>query len=342
MFEERYSRQVLFHGIGAAGQQRLASSRVLLVGCGALGSIMAEMLVRAGIGVLTITDRDYVDASNLQRQGLYTEADCAVGLPKAVAAVRRLSAINSSVRVVEKVVDVHAGNIESLVVGQDLILDGTDNFETRFLLNDASWKWRIPWVYGACVGSYGLCLAFVPGITPCLRCLLEHLPAPGSSPTCDTAGIIAPIVHIVAALETAEAMKILTGDIARVNRRLMTMDVWENQVATLDLSTLKGDAECSSCGKGDFEFLRPERAVRERFLCGRDAVQISANSPYPVDFKKIAARLALVGSVRYNEFLLRAKVEQFEIALFRDGRSIVRGTRDVNEASRIYSRYIGN
>jgi molybdopterin/thiamine biosynthesis adenylyltransferase len=342
MFEERYSRQIRFAGLGAAGQERLGRSRTLLVGCGALGSVMAEMLVRAGVGRLTIADRDFVEPSNLQRQSLFTESDCSEGLPKSVAAVRRLASVNSAVELSEQVVDVHAGNIEVLVREQDLILDGTDNFETRFLINDASLKWNIPWVYGACVGAYGLCLAMLPGETPCLRCLLEHLPSPGSSPTCDTAGIIGPIVHLVAALEVAEALKILTGNVSRVNRKLVTMDLWENQVSILDLTHYQKDPECIACGRRNFEFLERGQTGRGRLLCGSDAVQIAVQSAQSVDFVPIAARLAPIAEVSYNKYLLRAKVEAFEIALFRDGRGIVRGTRDVEEASRVYAKYIGN
>jgi adenylyltransferase/sulfurtransferase len=342
MSEMRYSRQILFSGIGADGQKKLARGRALLVGCGALGSVMAEILVRAGVGHLTIADRDYVDETNLQRQSLYTEADWLAGLPKAAAAARHLSEINSRVELVPEIVDVNAATIASLVPGHDLILDGTDNFETRFLVNDASVKWNVPWIYGACVGSYGMCLAVIPGTTPCLRCLLERLPPPGSSPTCDTIGVIGPIVHVVAALQAAEALKILTGQLERLNGRLMNIDLWENRFSGLTLEQVPRGSDCPACGRRIFEFLEGKHEGRTQSLCGRDAVQISRSTPSAVDFKTIADRIAPLGSVTYNEFLLKAKLEKFEIALFRDGRAIVRGTHDVEEARGVYAKFIGS
>jgi adenylyltransferase/sulfurtransferase len=341
-FQNRYSRQILFHGIGARGQEKIGRGRVLLVGCGALGSVLAEMMTRAGIALLTIADRDYVDETNLQRQSLYTEADCASGLPKAAAAAKHLAAINGSVLLRPEIVDVNSGTIPALVPGHDLILDGTDNFETRFLLNDASLKWRVPWVFGACVGAYGMSLAFVPGSTPCFRCILEHLPPPGSSPTCDTAGIIAPIVHVVAALQAAEALKILTGNTDRLNRRLTSVDLWENQTAGFSLTDSRPSPECPACGRGEFEFLEGKHEGRIQALCGRDAVQVHRPGGAAVDFRAIAERLAPLGPVSYNEFLLKANVEDFEIALFRDGRGIIRGTQDVEEARRVYAKFIGS
>jgi molybdopterin/thiamine biosynthesis adenylyltransferase len=340
--DKRYSRQILFSGIGDEGQKLLERRRVLLVGCGALGSVMSEILVRAGVGCLTIADRDYIEESNLQRQSLYTEADCRAGLPKAAAAARHLSEINSRTELVPKILDVNAATIAALVPGQDLILDGTDNFEARFLINDASLKWNVPWVYGACVGAYGMCAAFVPGSTPCLRCVLEQLPPPGSSPTCDTAGVIGPIVHLVAALEAAEALKILTGQLKRLNGRLMSIDIWENQISSINLAEFPRDGKCPACGQRRFEFLEGSHEGRTLSLCGRDAVQVYRNTPSLVDFVTIAGRLAPLGNVTYNEFLLRAQVEKFEIALFRDGRAIVRGTRDVDEARRVYAKFIGS
>ena len=339
---ERYSRQILFQPIGVAGQEQLRRSRVLLVGCGALGSVVSEILTRAGIGRLTIADRDYVDESNLQRQSLYSEADCRDGLPKAVAAARRLQQINSQVVVVERVLDVNARSIESLVCDQDLILDGTDNFETRFLINDASLRWEIPWIYGACVAAYGLCLAFVPGKTPCLRCVLGHLPDPGSAPTCDTNGVIAPIVHLVAALQAAEAMKILTGNSAQLSRKLVTMDLWDNRFSSLDLSGLQRNGDCVACGQRNFEFLQGNHEGQAEALCGRNAVQIWRSSSHQSDLGPIAERLAKLGPVSCNDFLLRTNLEGFDIALFKDGRSIIRGTQDVEEARRIYARFIGS
>jgi adenylyltransferase/sulfurtransferase len=341
MQKARYSRQILFPGVGIEGQARLGRSHVLLVGCGGLGTVLAEILVRAGVGTLTIADRDYVDETNLQRQSLFTEQDWKSSLPKAVAATRRLREINSGVELVERVVDVNSTTVEPLMHSQDLVLDGTDNFETRYLLNDASLAWNIPWVYGACVGAYGLCLAFVPGRAPCLRCILEKMPPPGSSPTCDTSGVIGPVVHLVAALEAAEALKILTGNLQQLSRKLVTIDLWENRLLSLDLSNMEADPECPACGKRRFEFLAGEHESRTQSLCGRNAVQVWRAEPATVEFGPIAERLACHGKVTSNEYLLKASLGEVEIALFRDGRAIVRGIRDVEEAKRVYAKFIG-
>lgn len=339
--ESRYSRQIIFSGIGPEGQAALRRSHVLLVGCGALGSVIAEILVRAGVGALAVADRDYVDETNLQRQSLFTEEDCRQSLPKAVAAARRLRAINSDVEIAEHVVDVNPETIEPLARPADLILDGTDNFETRFLLNDAALAWEKPYVYGGCVGAYGLSIAVIPGRTPCLRCLLEQMPPPGSAPTCDTVGVIGPIVHLVAALETAEALKILTGNLKKVNRRLVSVDLWENRLLSLDLSGMGANPDCPACGRRRFEFLEGERRTRTDSLCGRNAVQVRPAGSANLDLAPIAQRLALQGRVNVNEFLLRADLGEFEIALFRDGRAIIRGVHDADEAKRLYARFIG-
>jgi molybdopterin/thiamine biosynthesis adenylyltransferase len=342
MVNDRYSRQTLFGGIGASGQEKIGRGRVLLVGCGALGSVIAEILVRAGVGCITVADRDCIEESNLQRQSLFTEEDCRSGLPKAIAAARHLRAINSVVDVRPEVLDVRSSTIEALVRDQDIILDGTDNFETRYLLNDASLRWDKPWVYGACVGAYGMSVAFVPHVTPCLRCILQFLPPPGSSPTCDTVGVIGPVVHLVAALETTEALKLLTGQRNLLNRKLVTMDLWENRSVTMDLSAQRPDGDCPACGQGRLEFLDGSHEGHADMLCGRNAVQISRPVPRPVDLAPIAKRLSDLGAVTHNEFLLRAKIGELEIALFRDGRAIVKGTQDIGEARRVYSRFIGD
>jgi molybdopterin/thiamine biosynthesis adenylyltransferase len=341
MSESRYSRQILFSGIGSEGQKKLGRSRILLVGCGALGSVIAEILVRAGIGCLTLADRDYIDESNLPRQSLYTEADCRAGLPKATAAARHLSEINSQVELSPRIIDVNAATIAGLVPGHDLILDGTDNFETRFLINDASLKWHVPWVYGACAGAYGLCAAFVPDSTPCLRCVFEHMPPPGSSPTSDTVGVIASIVHVVAALEAAEGIKILTGQLDRLNGKLTSIDLWENQILCMNLEQLRGNDNCPACRRRNFEFLEGKHEEQAESLCGRGAIQVRCAYPTPVDLAAVAARLAPLGSVICNEYLLKARVDKYEIALFRDGRAMVRGTQDTEEARRAFAKYIG-
>lgn len=340
--DQRYSRQILFSGIGASGQDRIGRGRVLLVGCGALGSVIAEILVRAGVGSILIVDRDFVEESNLQRQSLFTEEDCRLGLPKAVAAAAHLRSMNSSVDIRAEVVDVRASTIEALVTDRDLILDGTDNFETRYLLNDASLRWEKPWVYGACVGAYGMSLAFVPHVTPCLRCILRLLPPPGSSPTCDTVGVIGPIVHYVAALESVEALKLLTGRQDLLNKKLTTMDLWANRFGTMDLSGQEPDPECPACSQCKLEFLDGLHEGYADMLCGRNAVQISRAVPRPVDLEQIAKRLSQAGIVTQNEFLLRTRIGELDVALFRDGRAIVKGTQDIGEARRVYSRFIGD
>lgn len=339
---ERYSRQALFRGIGWQGQERIRNSRVLLVGCGALGSVIAEILVRAGVGSITIADRDYVDESNLQRQSLFTEEDWREGIPKAIAAARHLGAINSTVQIQAAVMDVRAGTIGDLVSGRHVILDGTDNFETRYLLNDASLRWDIPWVYGACVGAYGISVAFVPHRTPCLRCLLELMPPPGSSPTCDTAGVIGPIVHLVAAMESTEALKLLTGQMDQLNRSMVSMDLWDNRYASLDISVRGRNPECPACGRGELEFLEGRMEGRAELMCGRNAVQISRSVPRPVDFAPVVKRLAPQGAVTQNAYLLKACVGGYEVALFRDGRAIIRGAKDIEEARGVYSKWIGD
>ena len=338
----RYSRQVLFAEIGPAGQKRLLESRVVIVGCGALGTVQAEALTRAGIGRLRLIDRDFIEESNLQRQTLFTEEDVREGLPKAVAARRRLQAINASVAVEDRVEDLNYRNAESMVEGADCILDGTDNFEARFLLNDVSQKQRIPWIYGAAVGSQGLTMTIVPGRTPCLRCVFESPPPPGTTPTCDTAGVLAPAVNLVASLQVAEALKILSGRLERINRNLVSLDVWQNSWRRLEIESGRASGDCPACHLGRYDFLEGERESSAAILCGRDSVQISQPSGKHLDFPQLGQRLELLGSVSYNRFLLRFRLKEFEIAVFPDGRGIVKGTRDPQEARSLYSRYIGN
>ena len=337
----RYSRQILFGEIGESGQQRLAESLVVILGCGALGTVQAEALCRAGAGRLRIIDRDFVEESNLQRQTLFAEADAQAALPKAVAAQRRLGQINSEVNVEALVADIGPKNIEGLVEGADCILDATDNFETRFLINDAAIKHRIPWVYGAAVGSYGVSMTVLPEETPCLRCVLEALPAPASSPTCDTAGVLSPIVNVVASIQVAEAVKILTGNVRRTNRRLLCFDVWENSYRPIEIANVKEQGSCPCCQLRRFEFLEEARSSLATTLCGRDSVQIGVREGGRLNLRELAQRLKAVGKVQINEFLLRFTIDQFEIAVFADGRGIVRGTKDANVARSLYARYVG-
>jgi adenylyltransferase/sulfurtransferase len=332
----RYSRQELFAGIGVDGQERLGGARALVVGCGALGSSLSETLVRAGVGSVTVVDRDFVEESNLQRQALFDEQDAAERLPKTVAAERRLRRINGSVSVLGIVADVASDNARSLVEGQDLVLDGTDNFETRFLVNDVCVQAGIPWVYGACVGSHGLALLVRPGTTPCLRCLLRELPAAGSQPTCDTVGIVSPIVQVVAAVQAAEALKLLAGRAEALLPGLVSVDVWTGAFDVLDL---RGRApSCPGCTQGRFAPVEAGAAV----LCGRGAVQIRASRGGPIDLPALAARLRAAGEVTANDYLVRFAQDGAELVVFQDGRALVRGVADVAQARSLYARYVGN
>ncbi|MCU0240834.1 MAG: ThiF family adenylyltransferase [Vicinamibacteria bacterium] len=333
----RYSRQELFAGIGPQGQARLRAARVLIVGCGALGSSLAEQMTRAGIGKITLIDRDFVEESNLQRQSLFDEDDVAACLPKAIAAERRLRRINSQVDVRGLVLDLKAEALPGLLEGVDLVLDGTDNFETRFLINDACVQARIPWIYGACVAATGLVLLVRPTATPCLRCVLEEIPAPGG-PTCDTVGIIAPIVHIVASLQVAEALKLLTGHHDALVPGLISIDVWQGRQSVMSLQAMQ--PTCPACRDGRYDALRS--ASQETTLCGRGAVQISPARPMAGGLEALAARLAPLGAVKVNDYLLRFTAPEGELVVFADGRAIVKGIIDTAQARRIYTQYVGN
>ena len=336
----RYSRQELFAPIGPEGQARLRRARVAIVGCGALGSTLAEIMTRAGVGSLSVIDRDYVEESNLQRQSLFDEDDAARGLPKAAAAEARLRAINSDVAVQGVVADLAADNAAELVRGADIVLDGTDNFETRFLLNDVCVKARIPWVYGACVGSYGLALLVRPHVSPCLRCLLEERPAPGSGPTCDTAGVVAPIVHVVAGIQAGEALKVLSGRTDSLLAGLVTVDLWLGQFDVLDL---RGRAPwCPACTAGRFDYAVPGEAGASAVLCGRDSVQVRPGREARIDLTALAGRLGAAAEVRAaNEHLVRFVVPEAELVVFRDGRAIVKNVRDTAQARSLYAKYVG-
>jgi len=338
---QRYSRQTLFEPIGERGQQRLAESKIVIVGCGALGGVQAETLARAGIGHLVLVDRDFVEESNLQRQMMFEESDALNRLPKAVAASRRVARINSDIDVQHLVTDVNFQNVEEIISGADVVLDGTDNFETRFLLNDACVKQHIPWIYGAAVASYGLTMTIVPGETPCLNCVLEAMPNPGSAPTCDTAGVILPIVSIIASIQAAEALKLLTNETSKLHRALIRIDVWNNEMTTLDLSRVDRSL-CLTCGRREFRYLHGETRQVATILCGRNAVQIARRGAAEVDFAELADRLRPAGEVAFNDFLLRFRVDGYDITIFRDARSIVRGTSDPAVARSLYARYVGN
>jgi molybdopterin-synthase adenylyltransferase len=337
--ENRYSRQVLFRQIGNAGQEKLLNSRVLIVGCGALGASHSETLTRAGVGFLRLVDRDFVEFSNLQRQTLYSETDAQERLPKAIAAKNRLSQINSEIEIEAIVADVNFSNIENLVKDCDLILDGTDNFQTRYLINDACVKLNKIWIYGAAVSSYGTTMTIQPGETPCLRCIFEEMPDAGSAPTCDTAGVIAPIISTISAIQTTEALKILTGNFDKLHKSLLQFDVWENDWRKIKPG--KANPDCKACGQKIFEFLETEAPEFSAVLCGRNAVQIAPPKPVDLDLPSLAEKLKNVGLVKQNEYLVRLNYEDYELTVFRDARAIIRGTDDVSVARSIYARFVG-
>ncbi len=335
--KERYSRQLLFTGIGEDGQERLLGGQAAVVGCGALGSFQADALARAGVGHLRIIDRDYIELSNLQRQWLFDEADADAGLPKAIAAARRLARVNSGVRVEPAVADLTPANIEDLLSGVNVILDGTDNFETRYLINDFSVSNGIPWIYGGAVGSYGIAMPVLPGATACLKCIYPDPPG-GAQPTCETAGVLNSVVAMVAALQVSEALKILSGHSEQVSKRLTTIDVWSGNIRQIEGPA--PDPDCPACRKRIFPHL--EGAGRPPIsLCGRNAVQIHERSR-PLDLAALKERLAPLGEVRANEFALRFFLSPYEMTVFPDGRAIIKGTTDTGLARSLYARYVGN
>ncbi|MGI8669737.1 MAG: ThiF family adenylyltransferase [Aridibacter sp.] len=336
----RYSRQILFNEIGKVGQEKLSDSRVLLVGCGALGASHAEMLARAGVGFLRIVDRDFVEFSNLQRQTLYAESDAKERLPKAIAAKNRLSKINSEIKIEAIVADVNNSNIESLVKDVDLVLDGTDNFQVRYLVNDACVKLNKTWIYGAAVSSYGTTMTIIPNETPCLRCIFEEVPSVGSSPTCDTAGVIQPIIATISAIQVSEAMKILVGKTDKLHKSLMQFDVWENDWRKIKLG--EPNKDCQTCGHKNFEFLEAKNQDFFTTLCGRDAVQIQPSNSTQIDLSNLAEKLNNLGEIKLNEYLLRLKVEDYELTVFKDARAIIKGTDDISVARSVYAKYIGS
>lgn len=339
---ERYARQVRFAPLGEEGQRRLLASRALVCGCGALGSVIADTLVRAGVGHVRLVDRDFLELNNLQRQVLYDEDDVRAELPKAIAAAQKLSRINSAVTVEPIVADVDATNVEALCRGVDVIVDGTDNFETRFLLNDAALEFGIPWVYGGCLGAEGQTMTILPGETACLRCLMRDPPPPGESPTCDTAGIVAPVIHVIAAIEALEAMKILAGRREAVQRGLVVVELWENRYRSVRLDGLRDSGECPACAGGERAWLRGQRGSRSAVLCGRNSVQLAPAAGEAVSLEMLAKKLSGVGRVTRNAFLLRLAVNDHTLTVFPDGRTIVGGTTDVAEARSLVARYIGS
>lgn len=369
---DRYHRQMLLPGFGEAGQKKLLASTALVVGCGALGTVIANMLARAGVGHLIIVDRDFIEMTNLQRQVLFDESDVANAIPKAEAAKNKIAQINSQVKVTAVVEDVNHTNMEKLACGDysdgkpvDIIVDGVDNFETRYLANDCAVKHGIPYVYGGAVGTVGASYAILPHTpgsdaawethekgslaTPCLRCIFEQAPPPGLNPTCDTAGVIGPAVSIVSNYQVAEALKILTGNLDRVSPTMLNLDLWANTFRQFKVARAYDVGDCRCCKHRDFEFLDGKFGSSTTTLCGRNAVQLTQKEGSAgggkLDFAEIAKRLESHGTVKANKFMLRADItdngENYELTLFTDGRAIVKGTKHANVAKTVYAKYVG-
>jgi adenylyltransferase/sulfurtransferase len=336
-FEERYSRQILFSGIGAEGQQKLAAARVVIVGCGATGACVSGLLARAGVGHLRIVDRDYVEPSNLQRQVLFDEADASESLPKAVAAARKISSFNSEIKVEAQVADLTPHNAQALLGGTDLILDATDNFETRYLINDFAVKNSLAWIYAAAVASYSVTMNVLPGETACLSCIFPGAPQ-GTVETCDTAGILNAAANLVGSVQAAEALKFLVGAKESMRRSLLSFDLWTNERA--EIAAAHPRCDCQTCVRREFVHLAGEGRAQIT-LCGRNSVQIHERRR-PVDFSEMTARLQPHGTVRHNDFVLKFWREPYEVTLFPDGRAIIKGTTDAAIARSLYARFVGS
>lgn len=339
----RYDRQMRIPAIGVTGQKRIKYSQVTIIGVGALGSAAADMLVRAGIGHVRLVDRDYVELNNLQRQVLFDEHDIAQNLPKAEAAARKLRKINSACEVEPLVADANAGNIAELIGNADLLLDGTDNLATRYLLNDIALKLDIPWVYAACVATEARVLPIIPHETACLRCVFPEPPPVGSLETCDTAGILAPAVQVAAALQVAEALKLLTGNVDALIRKLVAVDVWTGVRQALDVQSAFAAGDCPACHGGRYDFLAQVPGAGVTTLCGRDAVQLFPAAPpeRPLDFQRLATRIGASSRPAFNAFLLRFHADRCDVTVFPDGRAIIKGTTEPAVARKIYDKYIG-
>jgi len=334
---ERYSRQVLFRPVGDSGQKKLAAARIAIVGCGATGSVLLSLLARAGVGYLRMIDRDYVEPSNLQRQMLFDEADAAESLPKAIAAAQKIRALNSEITCEPHADDLTPGNAQELLHGIDIVLDGTDNFETRYLINDFAISAEVPWVYAAAVGSYGVTMTVLPGETACLACVFPDSPK-GIVETCDTSGILNSAVNLIASIAATEAMKLAIGARDKLHRTLLSYDVWTNEHAAIGAAHPRSD--CRACRRRDFIHLRGEGRPHIT-LCGRNSVQIHERQR-PVDFDEMTRRLSAHGSVRHNEFVLKFWRDPYEMTLFPDGRAIIKGTTDTAVARSWYARFVGS
>ncbi len=335
---DRYSRQTMFPGIGEEGQAKLSSSRVVIIGCGALGCNIATLLVRAGVGKIKIVDRDFIEYHNLQRQVLFDEDDITAQLPKAIAAERHLRKVNSTVEIEGIVADANSSNIERFCRNADVILDGLDNFETRFLINDVALKHKIPWIYGGAIASIGMTMTIIPGQTPCFRCFSPILPSPETTPTCETAGIVGTVPAVIGSLQATEAMKILVG-VEEINRGVIMIDVWQATFRCIEIEPRK---DCPAC-RGEYEFLKRKFAIKTTSLCGqRRAVQVVDTRVRKVALDELAARLKNVDDVSQNEFMLRFTTDNHEIIVFPDGRAIIKNTIDESLAKKIYTKYIGS
>jgi molybdopterin/thiamine biosynthesis adenylyltransferase len=336
---DRYVRQLRYAPLGEEGQRRLMAGRALVCGCGALGSMIAALLARAGVGKLRIVDRDFLELNNLQRQMLYDEVDVAAGLPKAIAAAENLRRVNSTIEIEPVVADVTAANVLELCRDIDVVVDGTDNFETRFLVNEAALRLGLPWVYGGAVGASGQSMTIIPGETPCLRCLVPEAPPPGTLPTCDTAGVLGPIIGVVASIQAGEAIKILSGNQAAVSRSLTVIDLWDNRIRQMGLDRLR-EQGCPTCRGGEYPWLTGQRGSQTAILCGRNAVQIHPAGGR-ISLEALADKLDGVGRVTRNAYLLRVAIDDYLLTIFPDGRAIIGGTDDIATARTIYAKYVG-
>lgn len=340
---DRYRRQTRFAPLGEEGQRRLLAGRALICGCGALGCVVADSLVRSGVGFVRLMDRDFVDLDNLHRQVLFDENDAADQLPKAVAAAERLSRVNGDVQIEPVVADLNAGNIRRLADDVDVLVDGTDNFETRYLLNDLAVAANKPWLFAGCVGAEGQMLAIVPGKTPCLSCIMPEPPPAAAQPTCESAGVLNPIVSVIASLQAMEAIKLLSGNRDQLNPAMTFVDLWQNEIRMVSVAASRSE-DCPTCGRREFAWLEGGRGAAVTRLCGRNSVQISSSPAadvVAVDLLALASKLQEVGRVTANPYLVRLEVDNYQLTVFADGRTVVGGTDDPAEARTVHAKYIG-
>jgi molybdopterin-synthase adenylyltransferase len=338
----RHARQIAFPAIGAEGQRRIGAGRIAVVGAGAVGAAVAEQLARSGVGRIKVIDRDVLEASNLGRQALYTTADAGARLPKAIALARHLAEIDPGIVIDPVVADLNASNVDSLLEGFDLVLDGTDNLDARYVLNDHAVARGSTWIYGGCVGSRGLTAVIIPGETPCLRCVYPEPPPPGDLETCETAGIIAPAANVIASFEVVEALKLLVGAKDRIRKSWICVELWPFRVTEIGGLDPKPRPNCPCCGRHDFSFLTTTRGTLAATLCGRDAVHVSPARTVDVDLDELSRRLQALGTVKRLEYVVVFTVGAHELTVFEDGRALVKGTADPGVARSLYHRYVGS